>query len=69
LQGRFERLVVGVGKLAGLVFEVQVAEIFVDGVFALAQIAGAGFLRAEKEFAGKIENVKQPSYGQEKATG
>ena len=58
-QRRFQRLVVGVGNLAGVVFEVQVAQVFVDDVFALAQVRGARFLRAQVELAGQIENIEQ----------
>ena len=59
LQGRFQRRVVGVGDLAGFVFEVEIAQVFVDGVFALAQIAGAGFLRTEEEPSGQVENIEE----------
>ena len=52
LQGSFQRLVVDVGHFAGFEFEVQVAQILVDGIFALAQVRGPGLLRAKIELAG-----------------
>jgi hypothetical protein len=57
LQGRFQRLIVYIGYLARFVLEVEIAQVFVDGIFALAQIAGAGFLRTEKEFSGHVKDV------------
>src|ERR1022692_4912746 len=59
LQGRLQRCIVYIGHLAGLVFEVEVAQVFVDGIFAFAQIAGSGLLRAKKKSSRQIENVKQ----------
>src|ERR1022692_1899648 len=59
LQRRLQRCVVYVGHLAGLVFEVEVAQVFVDGIFAFAQITGSCLLRAKKKSSRQIENVKQ----------
>jgi hypothetical protein len=64
LQGRFQRLVVDVGHFAGFEFEVQVAQVFIHGVFALAQVRGARFLLAKIKFAGS-ENVKQRGSGRQ----
>src|ERR1017187_9443418 len=59
LQRRLQRCVVYVGHLAGLVFEVEVGQGFVDGIFAFAQITGSCLLRAKKKSSRQIENVKQ----------
>src|SRR5882672_1939378 len=59
LQGRFYRLKICVGNFAGLVFEIQVAKVFIDGVFALAQIRGARFHRTQVELFWQIKDVEQ----------
>jgi hypothetical protein len=50
-------LVVGVGDFAGFIFEIQVAQVFVDGFFALSKIAEAGFFFSGVDFAGEKEDV------------
>src|SRR5208282_1429234 len=57
----FERgahgLIVRVRNLAGFVFEIQIAQVFVDGFLALAEVAEAGFFLSGIDFAGEEENV------------
>src|ERR1051326_1049005 len=69
LQRRLERLVIGVGYFAGIEFKIQVAEIFVDGVFAFAEILGASLVLAEIEFVGQVKNVKHRSGEDQNAAG
>src|SRR5580658_10430694 len=59
LEGRLQRLIVYIGHLARSVFEVEIAQVFVDGIFAFAQIAGTGFLRTKKESSGQVEDIKE----------
>lgn len=47
------RLIVRIGNLAGFVFEIQVAQVFVDGFLALAEIAETRFFFSGVDFAGK----------------
>src|ERR1035441_10660247 len=62
LQRSFQRLVVGVGHFAGLEFEVQITQVFVDGVFSVAQVGRASLLRAEIEGA-RIKDVEERGDG------
>ena len=57
----FERrahgLIVRVRNLAGLVFEIQIAQVLVDRFLALAEIAEPRLFFSGVDFAGKEENV------------
>jgi hypothetical protein len=57
----FERsahgLIVRVWHFAGLVFEIQIAQVLVDRFLALAEIAEARFFFSGVDFAGEEENV------------
>src|ERR1700734_2671639 len=59
LQRSFQRRVVRVGNLARLVLEVEIAQVFVDGIFTFAQITGASFLRSQKKSSRQIENINE----------
>src|SRR5437588_4670107 len=69
LQGRFQRCVVCVWDFAGFVLEIEIAQVFVDGLFAFAKLAGAGFLRAEVEPSWQIENIEETSDSEHHADG
>ena len=51
------RLIVRVRHLACLVFEIQIAQVFVDRFLALAEIAEPRLFFSGVDFAGKKENV------------
>ena len=59
MQRSFQALIVGVGDFTGAVFEIEVAQVFVDGVFAFAQVTGASFLGSKVEVARQIEDVEE----------
>src|ERR1035437_547507 len=63
----FERgahgLIVYVGHLAGLVFEIQIAQVLVDRFLALAEIAEPRLFFSGIDFAGKEENVIESGGG------
>src|SRR5208283_2932839 len=54
---RAHRLIVRVRHFAGLVFEIQVAQILVDRSLALAEIAEPRLFFSSVDFAGKEKNV------------
>src|SRR5260370_11777996 len=67
----FERgahgLIVGVRHLAGLVFEIQIAQVLVDRFLALAETAKPRFFSSGIDFAGIEENVIKSGGGHDRA--
>ena len=59
LERRFQRLIVLIGKLARLMFEIQVAQVFVHRFLALLQVSEPGLVRTHVQFPGKIEDIDQ----------
>src|SRR5271170_2852867 len=69
LQVRFQRRVVGVGYLAGPVLKVEIAQVFVNGILAFAQVSRASFLRSQKKPSGQIENIIEAGDREHQAEG
>src|ERR1051326_3991077 len=63
------RVVIGVGHLAGLVIEVEVAQVFVDDFIALAQVLQAALVAADGIVVAQIKNVNANGGGQAHADG
>src|SRR5450432_178694 len=55
----FHRLVVNLGYFTGPEFEVQVAEVFVHRIFALAEKHGASFFRARVQAARNHKDIEE----------
>src|ERR1700690_2294673 len=58
-QRGFHRRVINLGNFAGFEFEIQVAEVFVHRVFALAEKHGASFFRAGIQAAGNHKDIEE----------
>src|ERR1039458_5966761 len=66
-EGGAHGLVIGIGDLAGFVFEIQVAQVLIDGFFALAEIAEARFFFSGVNFTGEKEDVVEGGEGEDGA--
>ena len=63
-QGLALLVIVGLGILARLELEVEVAQVFVDGVLALAEVVDAGLVGLHKGVALRPENVGEAGEGE-----
>ena len=59
-------MVIRVGKLSGLVFEIQVAEIVVNRLLALTQVGQSSLHWASVDLAGNVKGVEQRAYSHER---
>src|SRR6185312_9679536 len=66
-QRSFHRLIIGCGKLSGLVFKVKVAQVLVHGFLPLQKKRHSRLSRPKLKCSRQVKNVKQNSGGEQNA--